>query len=405
MRKVLCMGVLLCGLASLALAAPVTFQSAWESLPETWPATGYEETLRGFPELRAIYFAGPKYQDRATRVFAYYGLPKETAEKSVPGVVLVHGGGGTAFAVWVQQWVARGYAAIALDCNGARPNPASPGPFKEQYFFHEDGGPPGWGGFGQMDAPTPDHWVSQSVASIALAHTLLRSFPGVDPKRTAITGISWGGFLTCIAAGVDQRFACAAPVYGCGFIAKDSAWEKTFSAMSPEAVAVWNRDYDPSAYIPKTTMPSLWVNGTNDFAYWMENWQRSYRLTPGPRTLCMRVNMNHSHQHGWAPKEIAAFVDHHLRDAPPLTRATRQGVKNNRAWAKFKAKAPVKSAQFHYTTDTGPSPERQWHSVDVALSSNARRVEAALPEGTKLYFFTLTDTRGLLVSTEHGVVE
>ena len=41
--------------------------------------------------------------------------------RNFPGVVLIHGGGGTAFADWVYLWAKRGYAAIAMDLNGSRP--------------------------------------------------------------------------------------------------------------------------------------------------------------------------------------------------------------------------------------------------------------------------------------------
>ena len=36
-------------------------------------------------------------------------------------MVLVHGGGGTAFDAWVRAWVKAGYAAIAMDTCGALP--------------------------------------------------------------------------------------------------------------------------------------------------------------------------------------------------------------------------------------------------------------------------------------------
>ena len=36
-------------------------------------------------------------------------------------MVLVHGGGGTAFAEWVKAWTSRGYAAIAMDTCGQIP--------------------------------------------------------------------------------------------------------------------------------------------------------------------------------------------------------------------------------------------------------------------------------------------
>ena len=60
--------------------------------------------------------------------------------------------------------------------------------------------------------------------------------PGVDPDRIGVTGISWGGYLTCIVAGVDPRFRFAAPVYGCGFLGDNSAWLPEFQKMGPEKI-------------------------------------------------------------------------------------------------------------------------------------------------------------------------
>jgi len=57
-----------------------------------------------------------------TEIFAFVGIPEgATKENPVPGIVLVHGGGGTAFFQWVSYWVKRGYAAIAMDTDGNMP--------------------------------------------------------------------------------------------------------------------------------------------------------------------------------------------------------------------------------------------------------------------------------------------
>ena len=50
--------------------------------------------------LKALLYAGEKFQGKPSRVFAYYGTPAmfDPAQKGPwPGIVLVHGGGGTAF--------------------------------------------------------------------------------------------------------------------------------------------------------------------------------------------------------------------------------------------------------------------------------------------------------------------
>ena len=165
---------------------------------------------------RAIFFKGPSFQGKPTRVFAWLGIPEVKPARKVPGMVLVHGGGGTAFDEWVRLWVKRGYAAIAMDTCGQIP-------VGKYGHWVEDaqGGPHGWGGFDQIDEPREDQWTYQAVAKIVLAHSLLRSLQEVDPDRTGVTGISWGGYLTCIVAGVDSRFKLAVPVYGCGFYRQD----------------------------------------------------------------------------------------------------------------------------------------------------------------------------------------
>src|SRR3954471_13565879 len=78
--------------------------------PQTYPAPGFEQ-----PGLEAIFYEGPLYEGRPTRVFAYIGIPQHAPGEKVPAMVLVHGGGGTAFPEWVKLWTARGYAAIAMD--------------------------------------------------------------------------------------------------------------------------------------------------------------------------------------------------------------------------------------------------------------------------------------------------
>ena len=60
-----------------------------------------------------------------------------------------------------------------------------------------------------MDISKNQHWCYHGVANVIRAHSLIRSFPEVDDDRTAITGISWGGFLTCIVSGLDDRFKAA----------------------------------------------------------------------------------------------------------------------------------------------------------------------------------------------------
>ncbi|MHB8902992.1 MAG: hypothetical protein ACYC6Y_29885, partial [Thermoguttaceae bacterium] len=70
--------------------------------------------------VREVYYEGEPLEGKPTRVFGYYGCP-ENAAGPLPGMVLVHGGGGTAFPEWAELWAKRGYAALAMDLAGCGP--------------------------------------------------------------------------------------------------------------------------------------------------------------------------------------------------------------------------------------------------------------------------------------------
>jgi dienelactone hydrolase len=321
-------------------------------------------------------------------------MPELQAGEKVPGMVLVHGGGGTAFDEWARLWVKRGYAAIAMDTCGQVPV----GTYGK-WVQDDQGGPHGWGGFDQIDQPKQDQWTYHAVAKIILAHSLLRSLKGVDPERIGVTGISWGGYLTCIVAGVDSRFKLAVPVYGCGFY-RQTVFGGQLAKMSAKQADRWMAWWDPSVYLGRARMPLLWVTGSNDFAYTFNALQPSYRLPKGPRTLCIRLRMPHGHGGaGENPEEIRAFADSILKGGPPLPRITKQGRDGRNVWATFLSKVPLAKVELNYTKDSGPWQERKWESVPARLDGS--RVSACLLEGTRVYYLNVVDSRGCVVSTEH----
>lgn len=376
-------------------AAPRWDMEVLAKPPVTYPA----DPIRA-DGLKAVFFDGLSYGGKPTRVFAWIGVPKTEPGKTLPGIVLVHGGGGTAFESWVRLWNARGYAAIAMDTCGAVPLQIIE-PTRWQRY--ELGGPPGWGGWDQIDAPQGDQWTYHAVADAILAHSLLRAEPGVDPERIGLTGISWGGYLTCIIAGVDTRFKFAAPVYGCGFT-DEHGFTDNVKALGPERYPRWMQWWDPSVYLPSATLPMLWVNGTNDFAYTMNAWQKSYRLPSGAHTLCLRPRMPHGHgPAGEGPKEIQIFADSILTQGAPLPKITGQGREARNVWATYQSGVKITKAELNFTKDTGSWQKRLWEAVPAEMTDG--RVTAVLPEGTKVYYLNLTDERDCVASSEHEEVD
>ncbi len=363
------------------------------------------ETLAAVPEwaalerprvdgVRAIAFAGLPFQGKPTRVFAWLGTPRVKAGEKVPAMVLIHGGGGTAFDEWVRLWVKRGYAAIAMDTCGQVPV----GNYGN-WVRDQRGGPPGWGGFDQMNWPRKDQWAFHAVAAVIQAHSLIRSLPEVDPDRTGVTGISWGGYLTCIIAGVDHRFRLAVPVYGCGFY-RDTIFGNNLSQLKAEDSDRWMASWDPSVYLGIADIPMLWVTGSNDFAYPLNALQLSYRLPKAPRFLCIRLRMPHAHGGpGESPEEIRVFANSILKGEAALLAIIGQGREGANVWATYASKVPVVKADLNYTRDTGRWQDRKWEAIPAQLTEG--RVAASLPEGTRVYYFNLVDERDCVVSTEH----
>lgn len=361
------------------------------SPPKTYRSRGL--TSEG---IEGMFYESVPYRNRSTRVFAWLGLPKRSGNERVPAMLLIHGGGGAAFDHWVRHWTKRGYAALAMDTCGCVPIHE-----EGRWKRHRHGGPGGWGDFQSVEKPLHDQWPYHAVAAVILGHSLLRSLPEVDETRVGATGISWGGYLTTIAASLDSRLAFAAPVYGCGFLGENSAWLQHFIDMGAEKANRWLRWWDPANYLPNATLPMLWVNGTNDSNYLIPSWQRSSRLTQGPCTRSLKVRFPHDHVSGETVREVFTFADHLCFGASPLPNITGVSRSKEALTVRYRAPEPLRKATFCYTTDVGCWPHRRWRTRRVNVDAKTNTISAPIPTHAKCYFLSMTDSRGNIVSSEY----
>jgi dienelactone hydrolase len=364
--------------------------------------------------VHSLLYAGEQFDGHDTEVFAYYASPATlgTAKpgERFPGVVLIHGGGGTAFAEWTWLWAQRGYAAIAMDLAGSRPNDpqyeADGTPIKNQTAKSDTrhrlpNGGPNHGHVEKFDSiggDVSDDWPFHAAASVIRAHSLLRSFPEVVPDRTAVTGISWGGYTTCLVASLDDRFRAAVPVYGCGFLYEGESVQKPSIDKLGERREHWIREYDPSNLLPRCQVPILFVNGTNDVHYVLDSYQKSFDVVPGPKQMRVEVKMPHGHPPGWAPQEIGLFIDSFCRDGDPLPVPEKPELNGDVVTLTYTSKVPVKSAALHYTTDGGVRSAREWKTVPAEIHEGVISVPKP-PADANTWLIGLTDERGAMVST------
>ncbi len=409
-----------CWLAAVARAD----EPAGEPTPGVWPIERLKSEISQFriedpkAKIQSLIYEGETVDGKTTEVFAFYASPKtlgnRDGDETYPGIVLIHGGGGTAFADWVWMWANRGYAAIAMDLGGQRP----PAPEFDQagnlkpYRGHQRGtrvrlprggiaaGHPEK--FDSIGGRIDDDWPYHAVANVMRAHTLIRSFAEVDADRTAVTGISWGGYTTCLAASLDDRFKAAVPVYGCGFLHQGESVQKPSIERLGERRDAWVAAYDPGSHLAKCTVPTLWVNGTHDIHYVLDSYAKSYALVQAPRTMRIEPRMSHSHPAGWKPPEIQMFIDSILNDTTPLaTVGSMQVSDSGTVTVPYESETKIVQAALHYTSELGLRSKRAWQKVEAKITDGKVTAEG-LPEQANTWIVTLTDDRGAMVSSEVG---
>lgn len=256
------------------------------SLWQTPASERYEALDRG--EIKAYFIQSVD----DTKVFCYVGLPEgASAEEPVPAVVLVHGALGTAFYDWVRAWNDRGYAAVAMDTEGRMPK-TDTSTYNAVYETSVMPHGPANASFTDCTKPIGEQWVYHALASVIASASFLKSFAGVDSSRMGITGVSYGGFLTCLAVGYDDRYAFAAPVYGCLSNA-EGAGEFGSYIRNNEGADLW----DDTGALAAGNAPILFVNSDTDTHFTLDSMARCIRAAKyGAATVI--PGLTHGHAQG-----------------------------------------------------------------------------------------------------------
>ncbi len=357
------------------------------------------EYLDSTSKVREILFKGPNHRGKSTKVFAYYSNPDimkagKTLGNKFPGVVLISGGNQPAFREWVERWTAEGYAAITCDYGNTRlseecgPAPAS---LEERLAFIYD----------SIAHGARAVRAYRTAAISILAHSLLLSFPEVEANHTAVTGISWGGFQTCIVSGIDNRFKAAAPVYGCAFHDEIIFKKYLENGMNEEGRNLWMNKIDPKNYLIYSKCPTLFINGNKDGCFDIVPFAKTMDLIPEEnRYIRITPNMGHDHPSGWRPREIAAFFNSVFNEDMPLPRITGVEIRDSILSFKYQSLLSLREANFYYSNDTlNINAERIWHMKPAKIFE--KMIISPNPdEGFLMGFLYVTDVRDLGISSE-----
>lgn len=379
--------------------------------------------LQGY--VRELYFDSVPYRGKPTRIFARYARPD--GKGPFPAMILIHGGGGTAFPDWAEHWARRGYAALVFDlkgygADGERMKDGIPGiedntifgapidtpdgaEAKEYGFIALSPLRPGAGADTAADARLKrnprDIWGYQAIAAIVRGHALLESFPEIDKERIGATGISWGGYLSCIIAGFDPKLKVVVPVFGGGFFQEREGDGLLNQKMSKKNMQKWVALYDASSHTKNAKCAMMFANGINDFFLPMNMMKKSALQCQGPVT--MRLIIQIVHQHRWDIREVEPFVDTVIDYGTPFLQVSRIKREGQTVSATYSGLVEARRATLVYTCDGGPWKQRNWDTMPAKLDAAAKTISAELPKDRKVtgYYLMLTDERNFSISTLH----
>ncbi len=352
--------------------------------------------------LLQLYLDGPEYKGSATRFFAIYDVPdaplvsdRVESGKS-PAVVLVHGGGGTAFAEWVRRWNDAGFAAIAIAVEGQTDGVVDPsirGP--ERWKRHASGGPPRAGIYSDFSESTGDEWMFHAVYAAIQANNFMRNQTEIDSANIGIVGISWGGVITATTIGFDQRFSFAAPIYGSGFLAEIPNQYGRSLAANPEYAEHW----EPALRLQKFAKPTLWLTGRAENNFFLPAQAASYRAVGGDVSVSIKPNMRHGHEAGWNEPEPYLFASAVTRNgtSPYVPReATRCDDGSYVVSFQISKELTPEAAVVYVAAEQIINPETTWQevsaeafTVDEELKTVEVRVQS-IPGNTAHWFVNLS---------------
>jgi dienelactone hydrolase len=338
-------------------------------VPKTFSTEKYTECQ--VPGVKALLYESVPFRGKPTKVFAYYSAPSGPVPPGGwPAVVLVHGGKGTAYPDFVKVWNSWGYAAISMDRYGKLP-PVKDGAMISKELKDRQNVDDGWTE-DESSTHRDETWHYHSVAQILLAHSLIRSFPEVNPEKIGVVGASWGGVHASIAAAVDGRFKFAAIVYSAVF-------EKVETKME------W---WDPGKFLSSIRIPTLWVKGTTDANFPSRNWQHAVNLCGGGPVSSLVVGLGHA-DNGQIYPINRRFADSIIKGGTPLPKVGKIEQSGKLVSASVASVDPIVHAELCYTCDVGSDPKQVWKTLPASMSDG--HVSAELPAGTTYFFINVFD--------------
>ena len=172
--------------------------------------------------------------------------------------------------------------------------------------------------------------------------------------------------------------------------------KKTFAYYATPGSLSGRAELDKN--LSKATMPLLFVNGTNDPAFFLDSYIKTYQLAK-KKQLSLQIGLKHGYYTegmGYEIREPYFFIDHYLKRAPGLpVFSNEKRSRDGSLKATLQYNVPIEKAWLHYTTDTtGNLLERKWEKKELLIRRN--KIKSGMPPtGSVMWYLHVVDKQGL----------
>ena len=359
----------------------------------------------------------------SSEIFAVIATPKASGKH--PGMLVLHGGGGSAEVEKAMAWARRGYVAVAPDLPGIgdpKKIILSQGRWSSLKY-----------GEGRWTA-NPDASASvlfDAVLSAMKSLYLLRIQPDVDPARVGVVGISWGGYMTTMVCGLaGSQVRAGFAVFGCGFYELTTS-QGNLSKMPENERAQWLKYLDPGRRVSGMKSAFFIAGAANDFFFYPPAVQATLDAVPGEKNHLYAPNANHKvplpggtvfsvppkeafkptpfqpyptpagGKANWLAMEVPYF-DYYLQGrGEPLPRVIVQSALDSRQLRlQIKAPHPLTQVWIYWAKPDPDVKKRLWTALPTVKTASDI-YEAALPVEASNWFAVASDDRPVTVSSDY----
>jgi cephalosporin-C deacetylase-like acetyl esterase len=347
-----------------------------------------------------------KSKNGVNTIYAIMAYPQ--AAGVYPGILMYHGGSGTAEGLvnTLQTYAALGYVTMAIDEPGiasiANSSPYSTGPWKSVG--------PGEGPKLNVVGGIQNSTLYDAIIGSIEAFNLLSSQPNVDDQKMAVTGSSWGGYLTTFTAGLlGSRVKAAYSTWGCGFYETGSFWSESISQMPSQYKSDWLTYLDAGRRAKDIMAPYFIEQATNDTYFWPEAVSATLNAITGTKNHVTMANLNHDILSSSAAMK-QRYMNYYLKGVGSpfgtinITSSDMQldGSLKINMNVSLPVGVSLSSVKLYYSAPTLTWQTRNWIELQATLvngSSYQATLPASLVNKGVNYYANMIDTRQFQTSS------